>query len=160
MSLKAFLPLRCVPTGLPVLINPRGIDEDFWLFLVQLAILTGNRRSSPPSRDRRHAGRQGVTMNGQAVELAISELRRGLEVGMANVEGQLALLQHLHDHQARRVDEHARLLNELNERLSAAERDQVTRAQLDARFRHTIALLSLLVTAASVVVTAAMALVD
>lgn len=98
-------------------------------------------------------------MSGQAaVDLAISELRRGLEVGMANVEGQIALLQHRQDHQARRLDEHTRLLDELSERLAAAERDQVTRAQLDTRFRHTVALLGLIVTAASVVATAVMGL--
>jgi hypothetical protein len=93
-------------------------------------------------------------MSGQAaVELAISELRRGLEVGMANVEGQIALLYQLQGHHERRMDEHTRLLDELGERLAASERDQVTRTQLETRFRHTVALLGLIVTAASVVTT-------
>ncbi|HEX2315868.1 MAG TPA: hypothetical protein VHJ17_19135 [Thermomonospora sp.] len=101
-------------------------------------------------------------MSGQtaAVELAISELRRGLEVGMANVEGQIALLHQLQDHHERRVDEHARLLDELGERITAAERDQVTRGQLDTRFRHTVALLGLIVTAASVVATTVLAMIS
>jgi hypothetical protein len=98
-------------------------------------------------------------MSGQgAVDLAISELRRGLEVGMANVEGQIALLHQLQDHHERRMDDHTRLLDELDERLSLAERHQVTRAQLETRFRHTVALLGLIVTAASVLATTVLAL--
>jgi hypothetical protein len=98
-------------------------------------------------------------MSGQAtaVELAISELRRGLEVGITNMEGQIALLQQLQEQHARRVDEHARLLDDLGERLTATERDQVTQTQLDTRFRHTIALLSLIFTAASVAATVVLA---
>ncbi|SEG11533.1 hypothetical protein SAMN04489712_103271 [Thermomonospora echinospora] len=99
-------------------------------------------------------------MSGQAaVDLAIAELRRGLEVGMANVEGQIALLHQIQGHHERRVDEHTRLLDELGERLAAAERDQVTRAQLDSRFRHTVALLGLIVTAASVLASTLLAMV-
>jgi hypothetical protein len=95
-----------------------------------------------------------MTKEAPAVELAISELRRDLDVGMANVEGQLALLHQLHAHQERNADAHSQLLNELEERLANAEREQVTREHLDTRFRHLVAVLGLVVTAASVAVSA------
>lgn len=101
-------------------------------------------------------------MSGQtaAIELAISELRRGLEVGMANVEGQIALLHQVQEHTERRMDACTKLLDELSDRLAAAERDQVTRAQLEARFRHAVALLGLIATIASVVATVILALLS
>ncbi|KAB2349436.1 hypothetical protein [Actinomadura rudentiformis] len=86
------------------------------------------------------------------VELAIAELRRGIDVRLANQEGQIALLYQRNELHERRADDHARLIEELEARLSAAEREQVTRAHLDNRFRHTLALLSLIATMASVAV--------
>ncbi|GAA2586139.1 hypothetical protein SMC26_26745 [Actinomadura fulvescens] len=84
------------------------------------------------------------------LELAISELRRGIDVRLATQEGQLALLCQRDESHERRADEQARLIEDIDARLSAAEREQVTRAHLDNRFRHTIALLSLLAATASV----------
>ncbi|MBT2211193.1 MULTISPECIES: hypothetical protein [Actinomadura] len=86
------------------------------------------------------------------LELALSELRRDHDVQIANLEGQFALLlqrNELHEQQARA---HIRHIGELDDRLTAAERDQVTHAYLDKRFRHIMTVLSLLATTASVVV--------
>lgn len=95
-----------------------------------------------------------MTEDAPAVELAISELRRALEVRLAAVDGRLALLQQLDAQAERRIDEQAELLDELAERLATAEREQVTQAQLDSRFRHVLTIIGLLLTAASVVLTA------
>lgn len=95
-----------------------------------------------------------MTEDAPAVELAISELRRSLEVRLAAVDGRLALLQQLDAQTERRIDEQAELLDELAERLATAEREQVTQAQLDSRLRHALTIIGLLLTAASVVLTA------
>ncbi|MEU5884217.1 hypothetical protein [Spirillospora sp. NPDC047279] len=84
------------------------------------------------------------------MELAISELRRDFDVRQANQEGRLALLYQRNELNERRTDDQARLIEELDARLSAAEREQVTRAHLDNRFRQTVALLSLIAAIASV----------
>ncbi|QXJ20648.1 hypothetical protein AGRA3207_001398 [Actinomadura graeca] len=86
------------------------------------------------------------------MELALSELRRDTDVQLANLEGQLALLLQRNELNELQVRDQARQLGELEDRLSAAERDQVTRGQLDNRFRHTLALLSLIAAIASVAV--------
>lgn len=99
-----------------------------------------------------------MTEEAPAIELAISELRRGVDVGLANIEGQLALLCQQNAQHERRADEHARLISELDDRLTLTERDQVTRGHLDSRFRHTVALLGLIVAAASVLVGLALAM--
>ncbi|WP_157430593.1 hypothetical protein [Actinomadura macra] len=86
------------------------------------------------------------------MELALSELRRDTDVQLANLEGQLALLFQRNELNELQARDQARQLNELEDRLSAAEREQVTRAHLDNRFRHTLALLSLIAAIASVAV--------
>ncbi|WP_242906441.1 hypothetical protein [Actinomadura terrae] len=86
------------------------------------------------------------------LELALAELRRDLDVQIANLEGQFALLLQrieLHEQQARG---HIRHIADLDDRITSAERNQVTHAYLDKRFRHTMTLLSLLAATASVVV--------
>ncbi|GAA4105899.1 MULTISPECIES: hypothetical protein [Actinomadura] len=92
------------------------------------------------------------------MELALAELRRGVDVRLAGLEGRMALLHQRADVQERRAEDQARLLEELGDRLVAIEREQVTRGHLDNRFRHTVALLSLLAAVASTVVGAAVAL--
>ncbi|MCP2335887.1 hypothetical protein [Actinomadura rupiterrae] len=87
------------------------------------------------------------------VELALAELRRGIDVRSIELEGRLALLDQRDDLHDRRGDEFARQLQDLDDRLTRAEREQVTRAGLDARFRHTVALLSLITAAAAVLAT-------
>lgn len=99
-----------------------------------------------------------MTEEAPAIELAVSELRRGVDVGLANVEGQIALLYQQNAHYERRADEHARLIAELDDRLTTDERQQVTHDQLDTRFRHVIALLGLIAAAASVMVSAVIGL--
>ncbi len=86
------------------------------------------------------------------MELALSELRRGVDVRLAGLEGQLALLFQRNELNERQARDQSRLIDELEDRLGAAERDQVTRGHLDNRFRQTVALLSLLAATASVAV--------
>ncbi|WP_433336089.1 hypothetical protein [Spirillospora sp. CA-294931] len=86
------------------------------------------------------------------LELALSELRRDIDVGMAGMEGRLALLFQRNELQERQVVEQARVIDELADRLATAEREQVTRGHLDNRFRHTVATLSMLAAAASAAV--------
>ncbi|WP_067482592.1 hypothetical protein [Actinomadura hibisca] len=86
------------------------------------------------------------------VELALAELRRGVDVRLANLEGQLALLFQRNELHERQMADQTRLVAELEDRLSASEREQVTRGHLDNRFRHTVSLLSMLAAAASVAV--------
>ncbi|MQY08089.1 hypothetical protein [Actinomadura macrotermitis] len=86
------------------------------------------------------------------VELALSELRRGFDVRLAELEGRLTLMLQRSELRERQWDAQTRLIDELEARLMIAEREQVTRGQLETRFRHTVALLSLIATAASVVV--------
>lgn len=86
------------------------------------------------------------------MELALAELRRGVEVRLANLEGRIALLCQRDELYERQVAEQARLIDDLEDRIGAAEREQVTRGQLDNRFRHTLALLSLLAATASVAI--------
>ncbi|MEV5572725.1 hypothetical protein AB0L06_21990 [Spirillospora sp. NPDC052269] len=87
------------------------------------------------------------------VELALAELRRGTDVRIAGLEGRLALLLQRDDLHDRRADDLIRRLQDLDDRLTAAEREQVTRGSLDTRFRHTVALLSLITAAAAVLAT-------
>ncbi|MDL4774952.1 MULTISPECIES: hypothetical protein [Thermomonosporaceae] len=86
------------------------------------------------------------------LELALAELRRGIEVRLAGLEGRIALLGQRDELHERQVADQAREIGELEDRVGAAERDQVTRGQLDNRFRHTVALLSLLAATASVAI--------
>lgn len=93
------------------------------------------------------------------MELALSELRRGIDVRLAGFEGRLALCCQRNELNERQSTDQSRLVDDLEARLSAAEREQVTRDQLDSRFRQTVALLSLVATTASVAVGVIVALV-
>ncbi|MBO2453991.1 hypothetical protein J4573_43365 [Actinomadura barringtoniae] len=93
------------------------------------------------------------------MELALSELRRGIDVRLAGLEGQLALCCQRNELNERQAIDQSRLVDELETRLSTAEREQVTRGQLDNRFRQTVALLSLVATTASVAAGVLVALV-
>ncbi|MBW8482231.1 hypothetical protein [Actinomadura parmotrematis] len=94
-----------------------------------------------------------MTEEGSAtVDLALAELRRGFDVRLAELEGRLVLAVERGEVRERRIDDQNRLLDELADRLVTAEREQVTHGQLDDRFRHTVALLSLIATVASVAV--------
>ncbi|MFC6929933.1 hypothetical protein ACFQHO_05980 [Actinomadura yumaensis] len=86
------------------------------------------------------------------MELALSELRRGFDVRLANLEGQLALLFQRNELSERQLDAQTRQIGELEDRVGAIQREQVTRGHLDSRFRHTVALLSLIAASASVAV--------
>ncbi|MEV4254585.1 hypothetical protein AB0J52_15655 [Spirillospora sp. NPDC049652] len=94
------------------------------------------------------------------VELALAELRRGTDVRIAGLEGRIALLYQRDDLHDRRGDELSRQIQDLDDRLTAAEREQVTRGSLDTRFRHTVALLSLITAAAAVLATVVTALLS
>ncbi|MGK5556978.1 hypothetical protein ACSNOI_35755 [Actinomadura kijaniata] len=87
------------------------------------------------------------------VELALAELRRGMDVRLTSLEGQLALLLQRDEHHERQITDQVRLLSEVEDRLTRVEREQVTRGHLETRFRHTVALLSMLAAAASAAVT-------
>jgi hypothetical protein len=68
---------------------------------------------------------------GASVELALSELRRSVDVGLTSVDGKLALLLQRADAQDRRADEQAAELRAHDARLDEVERQAVTRADLD-----------------------------
>lgn len=95
--------------------------------------------------------------------LALSELRRSLEVGLEKVGGTTALILQRLD----QVDDrHAELVQRVEQdravadarhtamegRLDAVERESVTRTQLSERTRQIIAVVGVLVTVASVVI--------
>lgn len=92
------------------------------------------------------------------VELAILELRKSVEVGFAKVDGQLALVLQRTEQAERRADQHDRAIEELEDRMAAVERDQVTRAEMDERARRTLMILGLILTAAAIVVAAGVSL--
>jgi hypothetical protein len=92
------------------------------------------------------------------VELALSELRRSVDVGLAKIEGQLALLLQRAEQADRRADAQAAQIADLDDRLGKVERDQVTRADLDERARRTLMILGLILTSASIVAGAGVSL--
>lgn len=107
-----------------------------------------------PARPENDERLKPLTEEGSiTVELALAELRRGTDVRMTGLEGRLALLYQRDDLHDRRADELSRQLQDLDDRLTAAEREQVTRGSLDTRFRHTVATLSLITAAAAVLAT-------
>lgn len=85
------------------------------------------------------------------LDLVLSELRRGIEVSFVTVNGRLALLLQLNEMNERRIEEQTRMIEELDARLTVAEREQVTQSHLDARFRHTVAILMLIAASTSAV---------
>ena len=84
------------------------------------------------------------------VELALSELRRSVDVGLTEIRGQLALLLQRSEQAERRADQQAKELEDLESRLGKVERDAVTRADLEKRSGRTIAILSIIVAAVGV----------
>lgn len=99
----------------------------------------------------------------QTAALALSEFRREVSVSLAEIRGDVRLMLQRGEHSERRVDDLARLITRLDERLDLVERDQVTRAQLDERdqaaraqmderSRRTIAILALVITVVSILV--------
>lgn len=92
------------------------------------------------------------------VELALSELRRSVDVGLAQIQGQLALLLQRAEQADRRADQQDARMKELDERLGKVESDRVTRADLDERSRRTLTVLGLLLMAASIIVAAGVSL--
>ncbi|MFD0684517.1 hypothetical protein [Actinomadura fibrosa] len=85
------------------------------------------------------------------IELAVLEMRRDAEVRLADMEGRLALLHQRNKHTEQQEIDWAHQVDDLVRRLNAAERVQVTRRNLDDRFRHTVAVLSLLAATASAI---------
>lgn len=102
-----------------------------------------------------------MTMSSEnpTVELALSELRRSVDVGLTEVRGQLALLLQRSDQGDRRADQHEKTIDVLEERLTRMERDTVTHADLDKKSSRTITVLSLIMTGVSIVTAAATAIV-
>lgn len=94
-----------------------------------------------------------------ACEIALLELRRNVDVRLATVNGRLALLIQRSELNERRIDEQTRLLDELDARLAATEREQVTRGHLEVRFRHTVAVLMLIAAGVSALAATTVAIV-
>ncbi|MEU6789887.1 hypothetical protein ABZ912_62830 [Nonomuraea angiospora] len=95
--------------------------------------------------------------------LALSELRRSLEVGLEKVGGTTALIlqrldqvDHRHNDLVQRVEQDRASADirhaALEARLDAVEREAVTRVQLADRTKQIIAVVGLLVTVASAVI--------
>jgi len=90
------------------------------------------------------------TEDPQAVGIALSELKRSVDVGLAQINGQLGIILQRLDASDRRDDEHTRRLEDHDVRLRQVERDAVTEAQLSARSKQVIAVVSLIVAIAGV----------
>ncbi|MFD0688921.1 hypothetical protein [Actinomadura fibrosa] len=86
------------------------------------------------------------------IEIALLEMRRDLEVRLTNLEGQLALLHQRNEQSEREASDRAHQVGDIEDRLGTTEREQITRSHLDNRFRHTMALLSLIAASASAVI--------
>lgn len=90
-----------------------------------------------------------------AEELAISEFRREVAVGMTEIGGQLALLVQRAGQSDERFSRVDRAVEDLDKRTDAIERTQVTRSDLDEKGRKTL----LLVSTVTAVITAVVAFV-
>ncbi len=86
-----------------------------------------------------------------ALEMAISELRRSVDVGIARIEGQLALLIQRAEQTDRRADQQAQAIDDLDDRVAKVERDAVTHVDLDKRAQRIIAILGVIVSVAAVI---------
>ncbi|MEU7894119.1 hypothetical protein AB0B45_14785 [Nonomuraea sp. NPDC049152] len=86
------------------------------------------------------------------VTLALAELRGLVELGFERVNGQNALILQRLDHVDGRHAELAKRVEQLETRADAVEREAVTRAQLSDRTKQIIAVASVLVTIAGVVI--------
>lgn len=80
-----------------------------------------------------------------SVGLAISELRRSVDVGFAKIDGRLDLLVQRGDQSEGRLDHHSEQLAELDERQHTLERNAVTHEHLDRRNRRYIAIAGLII---------------
>ncbi|TDD90766.1 hypothetical protein [Actinomadura rubrisoli] len=85
----------------------------------------------------------------QDAALALSEFRREVGVSLAELRGDVRLVLQRGEQSERRLDDLARQVAKLDERVDLVERDQVTKPQLDERSRRTIAILALIVTIAA-----------
>jgi hypothetical protein len=103
------------------------------------------------------------------LHLALAKLSEITAVGLAEIKGQLAMLMQRADHSDWRIDELAKRVDadrgtvtaqhqQVEARLDAVERDAITRQQLAERTRQIIAIVGLMVTIASVLVTVVLAL--
>lgn len=97
-------------------------------------------------------------MSDESAELAISEMRRESLIALTEIRGQLALLLQRTDQGDARAAEHAIRMERLDQRLDDVERHQVTRADLAGRTRLLLAVLTIIIALASVVVTVVLAL--
>lgn len=86
-----------------------------------------------------------------SMELALSELRRSVDVGLAKLEGQLALLLQRSEQAERRADQQGKEIDALDVRLGKIEREAVTRDDLDGRSQRLIMILGIIVTVVSVI---------
>jgi SMC interacting uncharacterized protein involved in chromosome segregation len=84
--------------------------------------------------------------------LSLAELRRLVEVGFAQVNGQNALILQRLDQVDDRHAELAKQVGDLEDRMAEVEKNCVSRAQLADRTRQIIAVVSVLVTVASAVI--------
>lgn len=90
--------------------------------------------------------------------LAISELRRSVDVGFAQMQGQLGVILQRLDQQDRRGDEHGTRLDEHDARLRQVERHSVTHEDLDARHRRTTAVAGVLVAVLALIISTGVSL--
>jgi hypothetical protein len=84
--------------------------------------------------------------------LALSELRRLVEVGFERTNGSTALILQRLDQVDDRHAELAKQVGELEDRLAEVEKNCVTRAQLAERTRQIIAIVTVLVAVAGTVI--------
>ncbi|MEV5712219.1 hypothetical protein [Actinoallomurus sp. NPDC052274] len=122
-------------------------------------------------------GKDGYTA---ALELALSEMRRSMDVGLAQIQGDLRLLLQRADQTDRRAEQHATRLDALEgrvrdieqsavaetvvdaveSRVLKLEQTSVTKTDLDDRTKRIIAILSVIIAAAGVAVAVVAVLVS
>ncbi|PZG42020.1 hypothetical protein C1I98_20365 [Spongiactinospora gelatinilytica] len=86
------------------------------------------------------------------LELMLEKLRSLVEIGFEKVNGSITLILQRLDQVDGRHAELAREVEETRDRLAEVEKNTVTRAQLAERTRQIIAVVSVLVTVAGVVI--------
>lgn len=94
-----------------------------------------------------------------SADLAISALRGELLVGITSIDGKLSLLvqrAEQTDERFQRVDD---AIARLETRMDAAERTQVTRAEMDAKRGRTLVIAGLAITALGIVIGAAVSVI-
>lgn len=98
-------------------------------------------------------------MSDQDSALALSEFRREVSVALAEIRGDVRLVLQRGEQSERRMDDLARLVARLDERVDEVERTSVTRADLETRSGRTIAIIGLIVAATGVLSSTATATV-